>query len=414
MRNDPVLRAQGLGKVYRRFPSELRRIASWFFAIPPLAENWVIRDVSLEIAPGEAVAIIGENGAGKSTLLKMFAGILQPSSGSVEVAGSVSAILELGMGFNAELTGRQNARHAAGLMGFSRERIDALMPGIEAFAEIGDYFDEPMRKYSSGMQMRVAFAVATGARPDLLIIDEALSVGDAYFQHKSFARIREFRRQGTTLLIVSHDKEAVQSLCDRALLLDHGEIVRDSDPESTLDLYNALIARKENTSIETSPLSSGGIQTRSGTGEARVEHAGLYDAEGHCLDTASVGQHVALHIRVRVHAPVAPLVAGYLIKDRLGNSVFGTNTWHTDHVVLEANPGDVIDYRARFTMNLGPGSYAVSVALQGGETHLDANYDWLDYAVLLTITNPGKPHFIGTNWMAPRIEYEHHTERHRA
>ena len=414
MKNAPVLCAQGLGKVYRRFPSEIRRIASWFFAIPPAAENWVIRDVNVEVAAGEAVAIIGENGAGKSTLLKMLAGILQPSCGSLSVTGRVSAILELGMGFNDELTGRQNARHAAGLMGLPREHIDALMPDIEAFAEIGDYFDEPIRKYSSGMQMRVAFAVATGVRPDVLIVDEALSVGDAYFQHKSFARIREFRRRGTTLLIVSHDKEAIQSLCDRALLLDQGTIVCDNDPESALNLYNALIARKEDTSIETTPLASGHMQTRSGSGEARIEHAGLYDTEDNRLETAKVGQTVTLRLRVRVDAPVAPLIAGYLIKDRLGNPVFGTNTWHTDQAVVEANPGDVINYSASFNLNVGPGSYAVSVALQGGETHLDANYDWLDYAVLVTVTNPDKPRFIGTNWLAPRINCVHKTQQQRA
>jgi len=238
-----VLAVQGLGKAYRTYRSEWQRVGNWFgLGARPATEQWALRGVSFRVSAGEAVGIVGANGAGKSTLLKLITGTLRPSEGQVGVNGRISAILELGMGFNPEFTGRQNVRHAAGLMGFDAARIRQAMDEIEAFAEVGSHFDQPMRTYSSGMQVRVAFAVATAFRPEVLIVDEALAVGDAYFQHKSFQRIRQFREQGTTLLIVSHDRSAVQTLCDRAILLEKGVLVRDADPESVLDYYNALLA----------------------------------------------------------------------------------------------------------------------------------------------------------------------------
>src|SRR3546814_3456178 len=168
--------------------------------------------------------------------------------------------------FHAEFTGRQNAHMAGQLLGYSVEDITRLMPEIEAFAEINDYIDQPVRVYSSGMQVRLAFSVATAIRPDILIVDEALSVGDAYFQHKSFDRIREFRRRGTTLLLVSHDKDAIQSLCDRAILLSAGRLAMEGEPEAVMDYYNAMIAEKENSTVEITRLENGKTRTISGTG----------------------------------------------------------------------------------------------------------------------------------------------------
>jgi len=267
-----LLNVQNLGKAFRTYSSEWKRFASWFgMTVTPCEEHWVLQNINFEIQPGEAVGIIGQNGAGKRTLLKIITGTLQPTEGRVLINGRIAAILELGMGFNPELTGRQNVYHAAGLMGFTEKQIQQAMPDIENFAEIGEYFDEPIRTYSSGMQMRVAFSVTTAYRPEILIVDEALSVGDAYFQHKSFNRIREFQEQGTTLLIVSHDRSAIQSLCNRAFLLENGEIIKDADPEKIFDFYNAIIAEKENSTIEVKQLDDGKDQTSSGTGEARED-----------------------------------------------------------------------------------------------------------------------------------------------
>lgn len=267
-----TITVSNLGKAYKTYPTRLSRLAEWIlpFRGPRHSLKWVLRDVSFQVSPGEAVGLIGINGAGKSTLLKLITGTTQPSTGHVAMEGSVAALLELGMGFHPDFTGRQNAYMAGQLLGMSVEQIRELMPQIEAFADIGDYMDQPVRVYSSGMQMRVAFSVATARRPDILIVDEALSVGDAYFQHKSFDRIRQFRKEGTTLLLVSHDKQAIQSVCDRAILLDGGRLAREGRPEEIMDYYNAMIAERENDTVRLKEIADGKVQTVSGTGEATV------------------------------------------------------------------------------------------------------------------------------------------------
>lgn len=401
-----LMAIRDLGKAYRRYRSDLQRVLGWFFPIPPLEESWVLRNISFDLAHGEAVGIVGQNGAGKSTLLKMITGTLKPTTGHLAIHGKVAAILELGMGFNADLSGRQNALHSAALMGHQEEDILHVMPAIEAFAEIGEYFDQPMRVYSSGMQMRVAFAVATAFRPDLLIIDEALSVGDAYFQHKSFDRIRQFREQGTALLIVSHDKEAILRLCDRVILIDHGKIAHDGLPEQVMDYYNALIADRQNSEIEVRRLDEHILQTSSGTGEARTHSISLHGPGGTPLEHVAVGQQVELRLGIEIHQPIDELVIGYMLKDRLGQTIFGTNTWHTHQQLEQLQPGEQITFRAQFDMNLGPGSYTISTSLHSSDTHLEKNYHWLDYALVFKVVNPDKDYFIGTNWLAPQIEQQ--------
>lgn len=402
----PLLEIRELGKAYRRYRNELMRVASWFSAVPPKEETWILRDINFDVAQGEAVGIVGQNGAGKSTLLKMITGTLRPTEGYIRTHGRVAAILELGMGFNGELTGRQNVLHSAGLMGFTHAQISQAMDDIEAFAEIGDYFDKPMRVYSSGMQMRVAFSVATAFRPEILIVDEALSVGDAYFQHKSFDRIREFQRQGTSLLIVSHDKAAIQSLCDRAILLEQGKVLQDGLPQDIMDYYNAIIAQKENAKVEITPLESGQIQTRSGTGEASINQVSLHAANGNPLEVVDVGQEVELRIDVAIHTDLPELVIGYKLKDRVGQDVFGTNTWHTHQIERTLTAGETLTYRMRFNANLGPGSYSVSLSIHSGDTHLARNYQWIDHALVFQIVNMEKDFFLGCSWVMPTIECE--------
>ncbi|MGN8198331.1 ABC transporter ATP-binding protein [Salinisphaera sp. RV14] len=409
MSNDaPVLEVRGLGKAYRDYGGEWRRVLSWFgFGFKPIAEQWTLQNVDFEIPPGEAVGIVGQNGAGKSTLLKIITGTLRASTGEAVARGRIAAILELGMGFHADLTGRQNVYHSAGLMGFSREQVDAVIGDIEAFAEIGGYFDEPVRTYSSGMQMRVAFAVATAYRPEVLIIDEALSVGDTYFQHKSFARIREFQAEGTSLLIVSHDRTAIQTLCTRALLLAEGRVIKDGQPEAVMDFYNALIAEKEESStIEVTETESGRVQTRSGTGEARVESVTLCDAAGKAVEHLRVGEPVALRVACRAHVDLERLVLGYVIKDRLGQPMFGINTHHLGASLTDVSAGECFGYTFRFPANLGVGSYSVAVALHAFDTHVAANYDWWDLAAVFDVVNVNRPVFTGAMWLPPEWECE--------
>lgn len=401
-----LLSVNNLGKAYRTYSSEWQRIARWFYLpVKPSEEHWVLKHVSFSIQPGEAIGIVGQNGAGKSTLLKMITGTLQPTEGSVQVNGRIAAILELGMGFNPEFSGRQNVYHAAGLMGFSADQVGQVIDEIEAFAEVGEYFDEPVRTYSSGMQMRVAFSVATAFRPEILIVDEALSVGDSYFQHKSFDRIREFQKQGTTLLIVSHDRSSIQALCNRAILLERGTVIKDGKPEEVMDFYNAIIAEKENATVKVRQLEGGSVQTRSGSGEANIESVSLHNVSGAPIEYVSVGEQVSLCVRARINSDIPELVVGYEIKDRLGQSVFGTNTHHLSCKLETLQGGEVVEYRFSFLANLGVGSYSVAVALHTTENHLARNYEWCDLALVFNVVNLSKGLFVGLAWMPPTVEY---------
>ncbi|WP_345956654.1 ABC transporter ATP-binding protein [Pseudomonas fulva] len=400
-----LLSVSNVGKAYRSYRSEWQRIARWcYLPVKASSEHWVLKHISFNIEAGEAIGLVGQNGAGKSTLLKMITGTLQPSEGTVRVNGRIAAILELGMGFNAELSGRQNAYHAAGLMGFTTDQIDGVIDDIEAFAEIGEYFDQTVRTYSSGMQMRVAFAVATAFRPEILIIDEALSVGDSYFQHKSFGRIKEFQQAGTTLLIVSHDRAAIQALCNRAILLDGGTVIKDGPPEEVMDYYNALIAQKENATVEVQTLENGAVQTRSGSGKSSIAGVSLLNAQGAAAEYVTVGEDVCLTVDVAINAPLPELVVGYVIKDRLGQDVYGTNTHHLGCARKDLAQGTQLSYRFRFPANLGVGSYSVAVALHAADAHVVDNYEWRDLALVFNVVNVSESTFVGLAWIPPTVE----------
>lgn len=401
-----TITVNNLGKAYKQYPTRWSRLAEWLipFSGPRHQLKWVLQNICFRVNPGEAVGIIGVNGAGKSTLLKMITGTTLPTTGSVTISGRVAAMLELGMGFHPDFTGRQNAYMAGQLLGMDAEEITRLMPEIEAFAEIGDYMDQPVRVYSSGMQMRVAFSVATAQRPDVLIVDEALSVGDAYFQHKSFERIREFRRQGTTLLIVSHDKGAIQSTCDRAILLNDGKIGMAGEPEAVMDYYNAMLVDSKNRSIKQAVIGGSKIQTISGTREATVTAIALIDENGKVIEMVDVGQSVRLRVEVQAHTPIDRLVFGYGIKDRLGQVIYGTNTHLKNMPLLNVREGDCYIFEISFDANLGPGSYSIQTALVSTDTHLVNNYEWRDLALVFNVINISKPHFEGCAWIDPQIK----------
>ena len=317
-----------LGKSYKQYASRWLRLAEWFipFLAPQHHKKIVLQNISFKVNQGEAVGIVGMNGAGKSTLLKLITGTIQPTAGEVIMLGKVAALLELGMGFHPDFTGRQNALMSGQLLGYSADEIQHKMQEIENFAEIGEYIDQPVRVYSSGMQVRLAFSVATAYRPDILIVDEALSVGDAYFQHKSFERIKQFQKQGTTLLFVSHDKGAIQAICDRAILLNNGSIAMEGQPEAVMDYYNAMLADKQNQNVVQNITTDGKVQTISGTGEATVEEIKLLNEHSEVIEIVDVGQKATLQIKVKAHQFIERLVLGYAIKDRLGQIMYGTNT----------------------------------------------------------------------------------------
>lgn len=391
-----------LGKAYKQYPNRWSRLREWL--TPGQASyhhtKWVLQGINFALQPGEAVGIIGINGAGKSTLLKLITGTTLPTTGSVNITGRMAAMLELGMGFHPDFTGRQNAFMAGQLLGIPSQDMVRLMPDIEAFAEVGDYIDQPVRVYSSGMQMRLAFSVATAIRPDILIVDEALSVGDAYFQHKSFDRIRAFRQQGTTLLIVSHDKGAIQGICDRAILLNAGHLAMEGSPEAVMDYYNAMLADKQNPTVRQLERSDGKMQTVSGTGEMRLDTVKLLNAKNQSIETINIGELFKISICFKALAYVPNLTIGFMIKDRFGQPIFGTNTYHLKHDLGSYSSGQVACCVFSLEANFGEGSYSIAIALHSKDTHLLENYEWRDMAAIINVINFDKPVSVGTSWVS--------------
>lgn len=384
----------GLGKAYRQYAAPWLRLAEWAAAGAWTRHrvHWALRDATLHVGRGEAVGILGPNGAGKSTLLKLITGTTRPTTGTLQVEGSVAALLELGIGFHPEVSGRDNAMMAGQLLGYRAAEVAACMPAIETFAEIGEFIDRPLRTYSSGMQVRLAFSVATAIRPDILIVDEALSVGDAYFQHKSFARIREFRAAGTTLLFVSHSAAIVKSLCDRAVLLENGRIIRDAAPDRVIDDYHARIADH---AVENAIVEGRGGDVRSGDRRAAIEEIALLRNEAPTLVVRS-GERATLRVRWRAIAPLDDVTVGFIIRDPLGNDVYGTNTYHLQHRQLDVPAGS--SFICEFDIGrvaLGVGHYNVSIALHREMVHVSGNYDWWDRALTFEVIPGRGVHAIG-------------------
>ena len=394
--------AAGLGKFYKRYPSRWSRLAEWLDPedAPRHEKHWVLHDVSFDVRPGESIGIVGENGAGKSTLLKIITGTTQPSVGSVEVSGRLAALLELGMGFHPEFTGRQNAYIAGQLLGYSNEEIAARMSEIEAFAEIGDYLDQPTRTYSSGMQVRLAFSVATAIRPDILIVDEALSVGDIFFQQKCYERIRQFREEGTTLLFVTHSLATVYSLCDRAFLLDHGALVRDADPKSVIDLYQkkelerlnelgkAASATAANTSrlvevVQTEvELSDGGIvespeaavgantSLESTSDDLATGLAVIDDVEILCggipVSAVISDTEITIAIKMTARTDLDDPHAGFQIRNARGEPVFMTNTHCMAVRIGPLSNGQSAEVSFSMKLSLAAGEYTITAGVANG------------------------------------------------
>lgn len=400
-----ILSVQNICKTYLDYESNFKRFASWFSKNKEEKNvKTVLKDVSFDVGAGEVVGLIGQNGAGKSTLLKIISRTLKPSSGRVTSGAKISSILELGMGFHGDLTGRQNAYQSCSLMGYSKEQIDEIIAYIEDFAEIGEYFDYPVRIYSSGMQMRLAFSVVTANRPDILIIDEALSVGDVYFQHKSFDKIKEFKNLGTTLIIVSHDSGAIKSICDRVILLEKGQILKDGEPEAVLDYYNALISKKQDVQISQITLQNGKTATVSGNKKACIKNVEILDAAGKKIQNLEVGKKIKLKVTVQANENLPSLVLGYQIKNRFSQVVYGTNTYHLKQALKNLKKGEEYDFSFEFDANLGVGSFSVTIALHDSDNHLQNNYEWRDNAIIFNVINFSKPDFVGLAYLEPSLE----------
>jgi len=382
---------RGLGKKFRIYRRSRDQLIEWVSRQGTARHRaeWALRDIDFEVREGESVGIIGMNGAGKSTLLRILSGTTLPSEGTFEVQGRVAALLELGLGIHPEFDGWQNAALACRLLGVEETEIPQILPWVQEFSELGDHMDQPVRTYSTGMQVRLAFSAATAVRPDVLMVDEALSVGDAYFQHKSMSRIRSFRKEGTTLLFVTHDPGAVKSLCDRALLLEGGRLALDDAPDAVFDFYNARIAQRErDAAIEQHRDAAGRPVTRSGSRDAEILSVVVEDEAGVPARLFRVGSSATIRCRLRLNCEMRCPTVGFVIRDRLGADVFGSNTFHLGVTQASGGDGDCFEAEFRTSMHLGPGTYSLSVALHRDDAHVDSNYDWWDRAALVQVV-PG-------------------------
>ena len=335
-------------------------------------EFWALNEVSIDVRKGECVGIIGRNGAGKSTLLQIVTGTLTPTTGTVELNGRVAALLELGSGFNPEFTGRENISLSASIMGLSPQEAEAIYEEVVAFADIGDYIEQPLKTYSSGMMVRLGFAVQTMLIPDVLIVDEALSVGDVFFQQKCFRRIRELIDGGSAVLFVSHDMTSIRNLCDRAVLLRHGSVYFDGVPEDAASIYYGGgkaggIAEEEKVSTTTHAdwLAENNIlgQARERQGSRMLEiKAAAYDKTGGRQGTeVAVFDELVLSIQLLSREYMASPIIGIHVYDRMNNLVFASNSAMCAHVIPPMHAGDTRLIRLKLHMNVQVGIYSFSL-----------------------------------------------------
>ncbi|WDN90738.1 lipopolysaccharide transport system ATP-binding protein [Desulfosarcina sp. BuS5] len=366
-----------------------------------------LNNVSFEVKQGETLGIIGENGAGKSTILKILTGILMPDRGSVNIDGKITGLLELGTGFNAEFSGLDNIFHNATYLGLSRNDIEKKLDEIIEFTELHEFINEPIKTYSSGMVMRLAFSVAIHADPNAFVVDEALSVGDAYFQQKCMQKIKAFKNNGGSIIFVSHDSNAVKILCDEAILLEGGNVVQQADPETIINTYNFLIAKRS----KGEDIRYQGDDTSSGYGNymVRIDDVSLQDENNNPSEILISGRPAKIVIRLAGEETIDDLTVGIGIRDKFGQDIYGTNSFHLKKkICIKKGQILLIEYYFK-EFNVGPGKYTVSVALHTGDTHVNECFHWLDKSVAFEVVAGGDDIFIGFVRLKPDFHIKSET-----
>jgi len=361
-----------LYKLYRR-PADRLREALPFSKRTFHTDFWALRDIGFQVEKGETLALVGPNGSGKSTLLQIVAGILQPTRGRVVTRGRIAALLELGAGFNPEFSGRENVFLNGEIMGLSRAEIERAMPSIEAFAEIGEFIARPVKEYSSGMYVRLAFATAIHVDPEILIVDEALAVGDAVFANRCVRKFEELRERKITVLFVSHDLGLVKQLSDRAILLYRGRIEAQGAPSDVINRYIGLVLEKQQSTQEKRQRFEASY--RHGDGVSEILSADLLNAAGQPATSVAGGETVTVRVRSRFHHPACDPMVGILIRNRIGMDVYGTNTRIEKEYLGSYQPGDELEVDFHFACWLTPQQYTLTVATQGPD---GSSHDWLD------------------------------------
>ena len=391
---------EGVGKCFPLYKRPVDRLLEWCGVAQTSRPFWALRNITLAVQPGKTTGLVGVNGSGKSTLLKLMTGTLLPTTGTLKVEGRVAALLELGTGFHPEFTGRQNIWINGQFLGMTPQEIAERQDSIIAFSELGEFIDQPIRTYSSGMIVRLGFSIAAAVNPDVLIIDEALSVGDAHFSQKCLRRIREFKESGATILFVSHDPNAVTTLCDEAVLLHEGQILEVGKPRDVLERYGVILAAQstENKAMafqRNSVKSPDSEATKSGTFEALITRVRTLDERGEETQIFFTGGQLRVELEVLFLSTVESPTIGILIRDAFGTDLFGTNTKLKEMELGTVTEGTVMQLEISVPVQLGEGKYTITAAVHRDETHLEKCYDWTDRAAAFSVRNKGKREAIG-------------------
>lgn len=406
-----VIQVRHLSKKYQIYQRPWDKLREMFRLGKKLhREFWALQDISFDVEPGQTLGIIGQNGSGKSTLLQVLAGIMRQTRGDCIVKGKVSALLELGSGFNPEFTGRENVIMNGAILGFDTREMNRRLEAIARFAEIGNFLDQPVKIYSSGMFMRLAFAVAVNVDPDILLVDEALAVGDLIFQHRCIHRMNELRRSGKTIVFVTHDLAAVARFCDRAILLDEGHLLEDSTPDRVVQKYRALVFERERRyGLDDGTTSDGeialvdrsgagvpvarsipNVDHRFGNGDASLTGVELLDGADQPIREVFGGQRLVIRVSVEFKRNVDRPILGFTLCDRLGVEITACNTSHSGRILPPACEGQIYTSDFGFLMpNLGPGSYSISPAVACGDTFKHDMCDWIDNALVFEVKAEG-------------------------
>ncbi|WP_414622712.1 ABC transporter ATP-binding protein [Calothrix sp. CCY 0018] len=405
MSEDIAISLKKVSKCFQRYAHPVDRLKE--ILLPGksrISHFWALQDVDLEIKKGQTVGIVGRNGSGKSTLLQIIAGTLTPTVGEVVVRGRVSALLELGSGFNPEFTGTQNVFFNARLLGLTQQEIEDKFDAIAAFADIGDFIEQPVKTYSSGMFVRLAFAVAVNVEPEILIVDEALAVGDIVFQHRCMRRMRSMMDSGVTTLFVSHDSGAIKTLCNSAVMIDAGKIYASDTPNNVIIKYMKLVTESElglvtseenvdnNTVAQSTSEQTSAIkleQTRRGSRKALIENVQLFHQGGEEADESPIfgfNEQVKLVIEVRVYQELQGCIIGFFVCDKNGNELIGSNTIEENQSIGKLAAETNLQIEFTFKLPLRPSSYSLTVA--GAENYTAMTFDWIDNAIVFQVLPP--------------------------
>lgn len=404
MAEDYAIKVENVTKIYKLYDKPMDRLKESLGLSKKVQcrEHYALNDVSFDVKRGETVGIIGTNGSGKSTILKIITGVLNPTAGNVMVNGRISALLELGAGFNQEFTGIENVYLNGTMNGFTTEEIDARLDSILQFADIGDFVKQPVKTYSSGMFVRLAFAVAINIDPEILIVDEALSVGDVFFQSKCYHKFEEFKKMGKTILIVSHDLSSIAKYCDKVVFLNQGVKMDEGDPKYIIDQYKkALVKQLGGVSVddfdadaseeETDGIRQGGLsfdQTMDhnlwksslrlnpkvneyGNGAGEIVDFAILDDAGKITDIINKGSEFTIRMKLRYHTHLEHPIAAFTIKDLKGTDLCGTNTMYEKNDIRNVEDGDEVVVTFTQRMDLQGGEYLLSLGTTG---YVDGEY----------------------------------------